>query len=129
MTNVTSRLTAKDRDQLRNPTLGNRVWATFFYMGEVWFLGLWGLILLPLSGEGNRVALASPTGSRPREGRGDEHTAYTPHGARHTLPYYNTIAGALACRQVADIMRRSSLASRQLRTTDITRSHGSARVL
>jgi len=26
---VTCRLTAKNRDQLRNPTLGNRVWATF----------------------------------------------------------------------------------------------------
>ena len=24
-------LTAKNRDQLRNPALGNRVWATFFY--------------------------------------------------------------------------------------------------
>ena len=30
MTHVTCRLTAKKRDQLRNPTLGNRVWATFF---------------------------------------------------------------------------------------------------
>ena len=29
MTHVTRRLTAKNRDQLRNPTLGNRVWATF----------------------------------------------------------------------------------------------------
>ena len=29
MTHVACRLTAKDRDQLRNPTLGNRVWATF----------------------------------------------------------------------------------------------------
>ena len=29
MTHVTCRLTAKNRDQLRNPTLGNRVWATF----------------------------------------------------------------------------------------------------
>jgi len=29
MTHVTCRLTAKDGDQLRNPTLGNRVWATF----------------------------------------------------------------------------------------------------
>ena len=28
MTHVTCRLTAKYRDQLRNPTLGNRVWAT-----------------------------------------------------------------------------------------------------
>jgi len=29
MTHVICRLTAKNRDQLRNPTLGNRVWATF----------------------------------------------------------------------------------------------------
>jgi len=29
MTHVTCRLTAKNRDQLRNPSLGNRVWATF----------------------------------------------------------------------------------------------------
>ena len=29
MTHVTCRLTAKNRDQLRNPTLGNREWATF----------------------------------------------------------------------------------------------------
>jgi len=28
--NGTCTLTAKNRDQLRNPTLGNRVWATFF---------------------------------------------------------------------------------------------------
>jgi len=30
MTHVTCRLTAKNRDQLRNPTLGNRVWSTCF---------------------------------------------------------------------------------------------------
>ena len=30
MTHVACRLTAKNRDQLRNPTVGNRVWATFF---------------------------------------------------------------------------------------------------
>ena len=30
-THVTCRLTAKNRDQLRNPTLGNRVWATFTF--------------------------------------------------------------------------------------------------
>ena len=29
MNHVTYRLTAKNRDQLRNPTLGNRVWTTF----------------------------------------------------------------------------------------------------
>ena len=33
MTHATCRLTAKNRDQLRNPTLGNRVWTTFtFFM-------------------------------------------------------------------------------------------------
>ena len=31
LTHVTCRLTAKNRDQLRNPTLGNRVWATFAF--------------------------------------------------------------------------------------------------
>ena len=31
MTHITCRLTAKNRDQLRNPTLGNRVWATFTF--------------------------------------------------------------------------------------------------
>ena len=33
MTHVTCRLTAKNRDHLRNPTFGNRVWATFFAVG------------------------------------------------------------------------------------------------
>ena len=32
MTHVTCRLTAKNRDQLRNTTLGNRVWATFTFL-------------------------------------------------------------------------------------------------
>ena len=32
MTHVTCRLTAKDRDQVRNPTLGTRVWATFTFL-------------------------------------------------------------------------------------------------
>ena len=32
MTHVTCRLTAKNRDQLRNPTLGNRVLATFAFL-------------------------------------------------------------------------------------------------
>jgi len=31
MTHVTCRLTARNRDQLRNPTLANRVWATFTF--------------------------------------------------------------------------------------------------
>ena len=32
MTHDTCRLTAKNRDQLRNPMLGNRVWATFTFL-------------------------------------------------------------------------------------------------
>jgi len=32
VTYVTCRLTARNRDQLRNPTLGNRVWATFTFL-------------------------------------------------------------------------------------------------
>jgi len=35
MTHVTCRLTAKNRDQLRNPTLANRVWATFPFFKTV----------------------------------------------------------------------------------------------
>ena len=40
MTRVTCRLTAKDRDQLRNPPLGNRVWATFTftYMSQLFIM-------------------------------------------------------------------------------------------
>ena len=34
MTHFTCRLTAKNRDQLRNPTLGNRVWATFIFFSH-----------------------------------------------------------------------------------------------
>jgi len=34
MTHVTCRLTAKNRDLLRNPTLGNRVWATFTFFSK-----------------------------------------------------------------------------------------------
>jgi len=36
-THVTCRLTAMNRDQLRNPTLGNRVWATFYATPSVIF--------------------------------------------------------------------------------------------
>ena len=31
MTHVTCRLTAKNRDQLQNPTLSNRAWTTFIF--------------------------------------------------------------------------------------------------
>ena len=37
MTHITCRLTAKKRDQLRNPTLGTRVWGYLylFYLSDV----------------------------------------------------------------------------------------------
>ena len=34
MTHVTCRLTAKNRNQLRNPTLSNRVWASFTFFAQ-----------------------------------------------------------------------------------------------
>ena len=41
MTRVTCRLTAKNQDQLWNPALGNRVWATFtFFMIAKMEIGL-----------------------------------------------------------------------------------------
>jgi len=39
MTHVTCRLTAKNRDQVRNPMLDNRVWATFSFTSTVICLG------------------------------------------------------------------------------------------
>jgi len=35
MTHVTCRLTAKNQDQLWNPTLGNQIEATFLYCGPL----------------------------------------------------------------------------------------------
>ena len=51
MTHITCRLTAKNRDQLRNPTLGNRVWATFtFYLLHIVLFSciaaVWRLLLV-----------------------------------------------------------------------------------
>jgi len=40
MTHVTCRLTAKNRDQLRNPTLGNRVTFCLFLLLVRWFLDI-----------------------------------------------------------------------------------------
>ena len=38
MTHVTCRLTAKNRDPLRNPTFGNRVSATFTFLFPIYLL-------------------------------------------------------------------------------------------
>ena len=43
MTHITCRLTAKNRDQLRNLALGNRVWATFFFTFLIILTGTSGL--------------------------------------------------------------------------------------
>ena len=42
MIHVTCRLTAKYRDQLRNPTLGNRIWATFTFLKSAGVKGDFG---------------------------------------------------------------------------------------
>jgi len=53
MTHVTCRLTAKNRNQLRNPTLGNRVRATFFLhkkaIRKIYYRRLKGCIQPPLT--------------------------------------------------------------------------------
>jgi len=65
MTHVTCRLTAKNPDQFRNPTLGNRVWATFFksnnisiYQDEEIRLGLTEEVCGDVSGGGKAMAAA-----------------------------------------------------------------------
>ena len=35
MTHVTGRLPVKNRDQIRNHTLGNRVWAPFTFLRDI----------------------------------------------------------------------------------------------
>ena len=56
MTRVTCRLTAKNWDQLRNPTLGNRAWATFsflfVYNTVLWFS--WCPVVFCLPGQSVR---------------------------------------------------------------------------
>jgi len=61
MTHITCRLTAKNRDQLRNPTLGNRVWPTFTFFNagkKRNGLSSTGHILSLLSGRYNKFVLS-----------------------------------------------------------------------
>ena len=46
MIHVTRRLTAKNRDRLRNPTLGNRVWATFTFFTGSWTYFLFYILFI-----------------------------------------------------------------------------------
>ena len=46
---VTCRLTAKNRDQLRNPTLGNRVWAAFLKLFLALLVSLLNAVPIALS--------------------------------------------------------------------------------
>jgi len=50
MTHVTCRLTAKNRDQLRNPMLGNRVWVTFTFFSAFLSLDLFSLMFTNIVG-------------------------------------------------------------------------------
>jgi len=70
MTDVTRRLTAMYRDHLRNPTLGNRLWATFFTRVSRYQKGkpIW---ILPkqetVSGSGTSWAIRKQSAPRSRQ--------------------------------------------------------------
>ena len=53
MTHVTCRLTAKNRDQLRNPPVGSRVWATFSFFSS------WPLLAAGQTGDVQAVHLTA----------------------------------------------------------------------
>ena len=62
MTHVTCRLTAENRDRLRKPTLGNRVWATRS-VGKLWgYLYFFLEIFNPAAGYANRFLGISESG-------------------------------------------------------------------
>ena len=70
MTHITGRLTAKNRDQLRNPTLGNRVWATlylFYHTGRPHYNGNseWRLAFYHISDLVRDACLVLPDVGRP----------------------------------------------------------------
>jgi len=56
MTHVTCRLTAENRDQLQNPTLGNRVYTTFtFYLhAHRVYVTVWHLSITPIDRQQQR---------------------------------------------------------------------------
>ena len=75
MTHVTCRLTAKNRDPLRNPMLGNRIWASFTFLLINWIWDHWTLVFptherkQPLENTGirlwTRLDLTSPVKKEP----------------------------------------------------------------
>jgi len=67
-TGVTCRLTAKKRDQLRNPTLGNRVWATFTLLHlSIAFNSLYCFILILYLNTGKVMLAVFSTASRAQQ--------------------------------------------------------------
>jgi len=83
MTHVTCRLTAKNRDQLRNPTLGNRVWATFTFLVALWLCPEGGSVAECLAcwtqAQKARVQIAAATLS----GNSLRPTVHTHHASVH----------------------------------------------
>ena len=59
MTRATCRLTAKNWYQLRNTTLGNRVWATFFLPLGIWAPTEYMVPLAPLVCTLNGISIGS----------------------------------------------------------------------
>jgi len=64
MTHITCRLTAKNRDQLRNPTLGNRVWATFTFTMDVTRLAT--MVIMTVLSSGRCRGIRGKTTNRAR---------------------------------------------------------------
>ena len=63
MIDVTCRLTAKNQDQLRNPTLGNRVWTNvYLYLRHLVFAAIWWVKLLEMFVTLMSLKYASPVG-------------------------------------------------------------------
>jgi len=77
MTHVTCRLTAKNRDHVRNPTLGSRVWATFTFLKRLASYPL--LLTTPRPLTNNRLSYIY-TIDRPRTDQRWETN-------RHTVPH------------------------------------------
>jgi len=106
MTHIACRLTAKNRDQLRNPMLSNRVWATFtFTFPPSLHLPPYTLTRETLSGEENAETLSEtktrvltgyrdlyPRTSTPEHVLGNENTETQTRKRDNTVPVY-TIPG------------------------------------
>ena len=120
MTHVTCRLTAKNRDQLQNPTLGNRVRATFtFLVGLPMIRSPESVGLQGATRAGERQTHSGTTRKQTRNRRCGvviiarwphvSHTAfsYSTYSRRHVIGYRRRPASLWLVRQVKLIVTRA----------------------